>query len=274
MNNLCYGMKVLAISQLPQGNYSHPNMAMDCFGSDNGIDFWFAQGRWKCIAGAWGSGTYFFAPVDANGVPCMVHCADGVDRIVTIALTHSNRRYIRTEKGKIYENGQPMYEEGTNGKATGNHIHLEVANGIQTTKTYDKTLGVYRMQNELNPLKVFYVNKAFTKVTQTMGAKLNYCDSLKYVPPKEEAGGENVTLYFVTAKEPCRIRESLLFKNGRTVAKILATMPKGAKAIITHFTERFEEDGYEWVQVRYYVNGKWIDGYCQLDTKAYLVRWD
>ena len=145
MINLCYGMKVINISQLPYSSFSHPNGAMDLCGSDNGVDFWFAQGDWKCIGGEFGNGTYFFTAVDASGTAVPVHCADGVDRVVTVALTHSQKRYINTIVGKTYKNGQPMYEEGMKGFATGNHIHYEVAEGIQTTKHYDSSLKVWRM---------------------------------------------------------------------------------------------------------------------------------
>lgn len=185
MYNLCYGMKVINISQLPQGSYSHPNNAMDLFGADSGVDFWFAQGRWKCIAGPWGAGTYFFAPVDENGAYAKVHCADGEDRIVTLALTHSYLKYVQTTVGTVYENGQAMYEEGTRSanpkyKVTGNHIHLEVAQGIRTTKHYDSSMGVYRMAGELNPLDVMFVNDGFSTVKQTLGAELMHCDSVEY----------------------------------------------------------------------------------------------
>ena len=279
MINLCYGMKVVAISQMPGGSYSHPNGAMDLMGVDSGKDFWWAQGCWKCIAGPWGAGTFFFVSCNESGIPTAVHCADGVDRIVTLALTHSLRQYVWTTKGKIYKNGQPMYEEGTNSngsvaKITGNHIHLEVAAGIQTTKTYDKTMKVYRMANELDPLKVMYVNKAFSRVKMTTalfnsGKALFYCDKLEYVPPKKQEGEE--MLYFVADTMPCYVRQSLSFNAlKKNNSKILTLIPKGGKARITHFTERHEKDGFEWVQVDY--NG--TAGYCQLDTQAYKINWD
>lgn len=118
MNNLVFGMKVISFSQLPGGSYSHPNMALDAVGSDSGIDFWFAQGYWKAIAGPWGNGTYFFMSCDAKGAPAAVHCADNKDRIVTLALTHSARQYVRPEVGKVYATGTPIYEEGTLGKTS------------------------------------------------------------------------------------------------------------------------------------------------------------
>ena len=181
MYNLCYGMKIINLTQLPGGNLSHPNQAIDMAGSDVGIDFWYAQGRWKCMAGPWGNGTYFFCPVDENGKTTQVHCADGKDRIVTLALTHSEQKYVKSIVGKIYENGTPMYEEGVKGWATGNHIHAEVAEGIKTTK-YKGSDGTWRMNGELKILQVMYVNKSFSKVSSySLGKdKLQYCESENY----------------------------------------------------------------------------------------------
>ena len=179
--NLCYGMKVINLTQLPGGNLSHPNQAIDMAGSDRGIDFWFSQGRWKCIAGPWGNGTFFFVPVDESGNVTKVHCADGVNRVVTLALTHSNQLFTRSMVGRIYENGVPMYEEGTKGWATGNHIHAEVANGVKSTK-YKGSDGCWRMSEELRILEVIYVNNSFSKVSQySLGrSKLKHIGSAIY----------------------------------------------------------------------------------------------
>lgn len=181
MFNLCFGMKVINITQLPGGDYSHPNQAVDLAGSDSGIDFWFSQGRWKCIAGPWGNGTYFFIPVNEKGESTKVHCADNVDRVVTVALTHSNQIYTHSVVGKIYENLEPFYEEGTKGWATGNHIHAEVANGIQKTK-YKGRDGTWRMNEELKILDVMYVNDAFSTVAITSKGRnlLKHCATANY----------------------------------------------------------------------------------------------
>lgn len=277
MFNLCYGMKVITVTQVPGGSYSHPNMAMDLAGSDNGVDFWFAQGNWKCIAGPWGNGTYFFTAVDDNGTYCKVHCADGVDRFITLALTHSMTQYIKTTVGKIYKSGEPMYEEGTKGFATGNHIHLEIANGIQIEKTYDKSLSVYRMANELDPFKVMYIRKGFSKLNLTTALLESkktflYCDELTYDPPKP-VEKEDYVLYFVADQSPCYIRKALTFNSitKRNNSTILTTIPKGGRAKITHFTERHEKDGYEWCQVAYSNGQRSYAGYCQMDMKAYKI---
>lgn len=276
MNNLVFGMKVISFSQLPGGSYSHPNGALDAVGSDSGIDFWFAQGYWKAIAGPWGNGTYFFMSCDAKGAPAAVHCADGKDRIVTLALTHSARKYVRPEVGKVYGTGTPMYEEGTVGQATGNHIHIEVADGIRTGKSWDAKLGVYRMEGELNPLEVIAVLRSFSTVKGTLGAKLKYVDSLTYTPPKPVPAHpmEKGKLYFVADKAPARIRQKLAFANGKPIGAILATMPKGAHAEITHMTARHEADaqGFEWFQVAYFTpTGDAVAGYVQGDLGSYLI---
>ena len=176
--NLCFGMHHLTVTQLPGGSFSHPNLAMDLAGSDAGVDFWFAKCcSWKCIAGEWGNGTYFFIPCDSKGNHINIMCADGKQRKITIALTHSQKQWIKTTTGKIYAKDQPMYEEGKKGKATGNHIHLEVAEGYKTTKRYDSRLGVYTMGNELDPTKMFFVLDGFTKVVTTKGATLKHTSS-------------------------------------------------------------------------------------------------
>lgn len=274
MNNLVFGMKVISFSQLPGGSYSHPNGALDMVGSDSSIDFWFAQGYWKAIAGPWGNGTYFFMSCDAKGAPAAVHCADGNDRIVTLALTHSARQYVRTTVGKVYATGTPMYEEGTVGQATGNHIHVEVADGIRTGKSWDAKLGVYRMEGELNPLEVISVLRRFSTVKETLGAKLKYVDTLEYKPPiPPPPVMEKGKLYFVADRAPARIRQKLAFSNGKPIGAILATMPKGSWAEITHFTQRHEKDGFEWMQVTYTTaTGDKVSGYVQGDLGSYLIK--
>jgi len=173
-------MKVINVTQHSGGSYSHPNYCLDLAGSDSGIDFAYALGNyWKCISGPWGSNTYFFTACDSAGHPVKVHCADNFDRVVTVALTHADFYYVkRPVIGKIYSNGETFYEEGTHGKATGNHIHYEVAAGLQYGKYYDKNLGVYRMQKELKPESVCYICDSFSTVKSTGGVSFRHCQGV------------------------------------------------------------------------------------------------
>ena len=181
MLNLCLPMKVINITQHSGNSFSHPNNCLDLAGSDKGIDFAFALGNyWKCIAGPWGSNTYFYTPCDERGNAVQIHCADNVNRYVTVAMTHSNLIYNVPIVGKIYSDGQAMYEEGTNGQATGNHIHYEVAEGLHYEKTKDKNLGVYRMKNELKPEDVCFICDSFSKVSDMGGVTMRHCSSPYY----------------------------------------------------------------------------------------------
>ncbi len=182
MDNLCFGMECLNITQLPGGTYSHANKAVDLGGKDTGKDWWFARGEvyWKCTC-CWYSGTntYHFLSCDKNGNPTKVHCADGVDRIVTISLTHDlNAPTI----GKLYHN-EKMYQEGTKyptaGKVTGNHIHLEIAEG-DVRNRYKANNGTWTLYNELNPLEVMFVDDSFTTIKSTLGATVKHCSSISY----------------------------------------------------------------------------------------------
>lgn len=95
-------------------------------------------------------------------------------------MTHSNLIYNKTMVGKIYKNGEPMYEEGTKGQATGNHIHYEVAEGLQYGKTKDYNLNVYRMKNELKPENVCFICDSFSTVKSMGGVTLKHCATPYY----------------------------------------------------------------------------------------------
>lgn len=182
MDNLCFGMEYLNITQLPGGSYSHANQAVDLGGRDTGKDIWYARGEtyWKCTC-CWYSGTntYHFLSCDSKGKPIKVHCADGKDRIVTVSLTHDLNKH---EIGRLYHN-EKMYQEGTKypyaGKVTGNHIHLEIAEG-DVRKRYKAKNGTWTLYNELNPLEVMFVDDSFTKVINTKGAVLKHCSDITY----------------------------------------------------------------------------------------------
>lgn len=179
MYNLCLPMKVIFISQRSGSSYSHPNGALDLAGSDGGIDFAYAIGYWRCVAFPWGYNTAFFVSCDENGNDALVHCADGEDRIVTIAMTHGGFKYSAAPVvGKVYKDGEIIYEEGMVGKPgqiTGNHIHFEVAQGVQTTKYKDESMGVYRMKNELKPEDVCFICDSFSTVANMGGAIMAHC---------------------------------------------------------------------------------------------------
>ena len=183
MDRLVFGMHHLNISQVGtlidgKPHYSHPNYALDLCGEDTGIDFWFNKEADTCFycSGAFGTkktgNTRFFVSCDYQGKAKKVMCADGKARVVTLALTHSGKDYRLYH---IYTPNEVLYQEGTQGKATGNHIHLEVAEGSVKTKYYDNKLGVYRMKGEFNPVDAFFILDSFTTVVRTQGLQFKHC---------------------------------------------------------------------------------------------------
>ena len=260
MDRLIFGMHHLNITQsgtLIDGmsNYSHPNYALDLAGSDSGVDYWknLETETYFYCSGSFGTqstgNTRLFVSCDVNGVAKKVLCADGKERIVTIALTHSNRNY---EVGRLYKPQEIMYQEGTAGKATGNHIHLEVAEGWQKTKYWDSKLKVYRMMGEFNPVDAFFIYDKSTTVVSTHGLDFKHCDSVKV---------EEDMIYFKPVKDNVRVRSKPV--NG----SVLTYIYKGNRAEVVDFTGKLESDGYEWVKVKY---GK-FEGYCQMDMKEYIL---
>lgn len=178
-------------------HYSHPNYALDLAGEDAGIDFWRNRESETCFycSGAFGSrstgNTRFFVSCDINGKQKKVLCADGKERVITLAMTHSNTDYRLYH---IYKFDEVMYREGTAGRATGNHIHLEVAEGSQRTKYYDNKLGVYRMRGEMSPVDAFYILDGYTQIVDTKGLIFKHCNATK-VEEKMPTNAEKLVDY-------------------------------------------------------------------------------
>lgn len=273
-----FGMKTLNVSQIGSGydgknHYSHTGYELDLCGEDSGRDVWrnmMPNTFWRCV-GKWGTpftgNTRFFWPCDKSGTVKKVLLADGTADVVTLAMTHSNADFT---VGKIYGFGAIMYQEGTAGQATGNHIHLEVCRGCVTRKVMNAK-GGYNLPNMEDARKVFWVLDGYTTVRNTQGLTFKHCQRVEYEPIEEQEGEDVVTLHPI--KTSVNVRKALQFKGGKNVSEIVATIPEGDSATVTHFTQRFEKDGYEWCQVKYTKpDGVTVSGFCQLDTRAYLLK--
>ncbi len=212
MDRLVFGMHHLNISQagtLIDGkpHYSHPNYALDLCGEDPSVDFYFNKEADTCFVciGVFGTrntgNTRFFVTCDEKGYAKKVMCADGKERVITLALTHSGKDYRLYH---IYKPQEEMYREGTQGRATANHIHLEVAEGSVRTKYWDSKLGCYRMKGEMNPLDAFFILDGYTTVVNTQGLQFKHCtetevnmkDSTKLAEYAKTQIGKNGTDYW------------------------------------------------------------------------------
>ena len=277
-DRMVFGMHHLNITQTGSGygvqnSLSHVSFELDLAGEDRGVDYYFNKLPNTCFrcTGRFGTrktgNTFFFLTCDSTGQAKKVLCADGIYRVLTLAMTHSNRDAVI---GKVYKYNEVLVTEGTQGNATGNHIHLEVCEGFVTRKVVNLK-GFYNLPHMLDARKVFWILDGWTKVVNTHGLTFLHCKSAVVEQKKEEEDTE--PMYFYPVKSPANIRAKLEFKDGKPVGKILATMPKGSKAKITHCTNRFEQDGYEWFQVEYTTpTGKTYAGYVQGDLQAYLIK--
>jgi len=147
-----FPMKYLNISQGVNGGYSHYNSnAIDLAGRGSGTDTVYAP--FDCVV------KRIYTP--CNGVwiesTNKVIFADGTIDYMTILLLHDNN-ISNLYVGKIIKQGEAFYQEGTKGKATGNHVHLNVARGkYKSNGWYEKSKDVWELYNSIHPEKAFYL---------------------------------------------------------------------------------------------------------------------
>lgn len=175
-----FPMLYVNVTQAPNNNFSHKGSvsAWDNAGKDTGIDDAFApfdaEVVWK------DNGSAKTGILISNTVE--VKCADGIIRQagqVHTLFWHDNDisdLYV----GKQIKQGEVFYQEGTAGRATGNHIHFNVGVGTYKKGTYPlvkNEFGVYEIKGEINPTKIFFIDDNH-KVIKTNG--------MKWVKYKEE----------------------------------------------------------------------------------------
>ena len=251
MEYVIFPMKTINITQ----RYHSAHCAWDIAGKDTGIEPWYAPCTVKVlkILGP-GSGYYnsvLFGSCDSYGNQTAVMCEDGVARVLTFSCTHMNSiNKFGLFEGKIFPAGTACYEEGTEGQATGNHVHMEVAIGWQTSKPNQN--GQYLLTNYTNPANIFRQLSGFNTVQNGNGY------TFKTTTSRIVQGGTVSANYLLnTTSLAVRIRSSVVS------GSILTTVPQGQSLNIISFLPGFQSDGYQWARVSY--NG--MTGYSQLDTK-------
>lgn len=158
-----FGMTCLNISQGRYNAYSHKNNnAYDLCGIDSGIDKFTTFNDLYCLN---------FQSYKSTGFGNTVLYYDK-DNDVTLAFTHSN--VTSWKVGQTYKSGEVIYYEGTTGKATGNHIHLEIGKGKQTKKAYFKDIKLWKLKDEINIEDYFYIDKSYTTIKNDKGYLFSY----------------------------------------------------------------------------------------------------
>lgn len=272
-DRLIFGMKCLNVSQIGSGydgknHYSHVSYEVDLAGMDSGVDVWrnkMPNTRWYC-AGAWGNAntgnTRFFWSYGTDGKPKKVLCADGALRYITIALTHSRRSFT---VGKFYSYNEIMYQEGTSGYATGNHIHLEICGGHTRTKVRNRK-GGYNLANMLRANKCLFLLTGYSYIKNAGGLSwktariVPYTDSSSSSKDAFQKGYEKGNAF--TTKVNLNLRSE-----PNTSSKVLLTIPKGKKCYYYGYYRMV--NNVVWFRVSYGGKEGYIYGYkYKVDEKA------
>ena len=190
MENAVLGMRTLNISQGYYSNGTHRNLyQVDLAGEDTGIDTWRAKNHWKVLAilpySTTGfANTVFFGSCDENGNKVEVMTPGYGTMVMTIAMTHDNVISSKIKVGAIFSGEDMIYEEGTTGHATGNHIHLEIAKGWVTSKrkfTGSQYYGgaQWCMAKTLPIEKCLFLLNGYNRVLNDNGYSFSWVDTIE-----------------------------------------------------------------------------------------------
>ncbi len=162
-----FPMTTLNVTQGVGGSYSHAGtLAIDIAGKDGGIESAYAPftGTIKQIYKS-----YHVWLESSNPVIW----ADGTIDYMTILVVHDNDT-SDLYKGKVIKQGERFFEEGTAGKADGNHIHLEVSKGKMTgSGWHENQYGTWTVNNPVNPFDALFLSDT-TIVKNTKGYNWRY----------------------------------------------------------------------------------------------------
>lgn len=172
-----YPMEYVNVTQVPNNNYSHKGSmsAWDGAGRDTGIDNVFAPFDCKV--------TWKDNPRSNTGIQISntveVLCADGVVRkpnTIHVILWHDNDTN-NLWVGKTIKQGEAFYQEGTAGRATGNHVHFNVGIGTYNGSypLRENEFSVWEIKGEIDPTKIFFIDDTHKLI------KTNGMNWVKYV---------------------------------------------------------------------------------------------
>lgn len=237
---LRFPMKCMNITQGNNGQYSHQGVnALDIAGKDTGIEPTFApcSMRYKWHDSAANGNAIFFE----STAPVMF--ADGTIDYATFMFIHDN--YIGdilalANKGHVFAQWEEFGDEGTAGRATGNHCHFEVAKG-RYSRPYDgpNLYGVYCLHNSISADKACVVDGVTIKNGNGMAWKKS--SEVKTGSSGIKWTAENGTATFT--RNNIRIHE-----DGPT-GKVISGVQYNAGQSVRYFA-KCAYKGHRWVKYR------------------------
>lgn len=159
----------LNTTQRMNNSFSHEgSLSIDDAGKDKGISQYYASStlklRWADKKS--GNGLCF-----ESTKPC--NLADGTVDYYHFVMWHDNNIEDMRPRvnGKAFKQGEKIYDEGTAGRATGNHVHINVAKGKFPGgyPLVQNEHGVWEIKNEVTPMSVFFIDD--TEIIKDAGYK-------------------------------------------------------------------------------------------------------
>lgn len=218
---------------------------MDLGGDDGGIDAMYAPATVRLFSK---SSTAGHAVMYESVSPVL--WKDGSIDFFTMRLVHDND-IGDLEINKVYNQGEKIYDEGTSGYATGNHIHVSVARG-KYAGLRKTSAGYNTLKNEVPLEDLFFANNTVIRKTYR---KWEVYKMINFTEP-------------VGAPKALVLVDVLRYRNKPSIiGTSLGVLPKGKQFNYLGFT--IADDGYRWAKME-------IDGtlvYAAMEDKTTKAPW-
>lgn len=253
MNYLIYPTKVMGISQSYLGTYSHTKhykgvpqaFPIDEACNDSGREYFYCpcdEIEIKRIygIGAKGTNTIWLQSTSKVVTPTFTD-------YVTIMVIHPNDDDLSKLKvGQKFKRYEPMFREGVDGQATGNHFHFSISKSMFSQLSgsgwVQNSLQAWVMdKNNKKPEDCFYVDPTFTTIKRNQGIKFT---KLYGQPIIKDINKRQVEVFV----DDLRLRKE---PNG----EILGFIKRGIYDILE------EKDGWLKIKDGYIGKGKWLSIY-------------
>ena len=182
MRNLIVGMRTVNETQIEFNDFSHKySPSVDYAGEDEGVDRWRAvDGDYKVInvqplSTTGFANTIYVIPIDSNGNHEVCNTPEKGPGLYTLSFAHDNK--VRYKKGDVIKKGEDIAFEGTAGKATGNHLDVQMAEGRIDYKVKNDQ-GQYIMPNAIRPSHNLFLLKGYNVIKQDLGLPYTWVYSI------------------------------------------------------------------------------------------------
>ena len=193
-NYLTYPFRYMKITQNYNGRTSHlshttgapKDYPIDEAGKDSSRDFIYCPCDRMTVkkvygVGSSGTNTLWLQSTDK------VYFADGTADFFTMLITHPNDDDMRKiRKGQTFTRGQAICREGTDGFATGNHLHISAGKGRYKgsgwTKNSKNKWVLTCTEKAEKPENLFFLDTDFTTVLSSGGLDFRTLPEEKYTP--------------------------------------------------------------------------------------------